>query len=192
MLAGLTVAGCAASPRAGVAGPLPESAPSDLTFEVRATRSDPAHAGAQPSPVGRFVLLADGVLRYSHQGRTGSDLLPGRAVQLSLSEVDQLWRMVREMIETGRLVEGSPEQADVTRAAAMPFVQVRAMRRTWTAAAPHAGSEAPATLAPLIEMLSSASGRDVDQAAASRAAPRRSDFGPDPYAMYRRPRDGSS
>jgi hypothetical protein len=195
---------CVGAGPGGCAAPAPDASltPDNLTIDVTVLRGAGAaeHSEAERRP-GRYVLFSDGALHYADESdrdfRPGSDWLPAPTRFLDPAAMRDVWALVERLGLTDR--DGTLPPIDLARVEASPgaltyVVEVTAWRRS-RVRIDRAGDEpdapgapdAPAATADLVRMLATlAWGTDVPDASLV-AAPRRYDFGPDPYAQYRRP-----
>jgi hypothetical protein len=183
-LAVLVLGGCASRTT------VPERAPDDFRLNLAVWREKPLvtdddRIGSEdPDAVqpGRYVLLAGGALHWSPDGDPKRGLPPRRRV-LSMTDVAELWTLLREEgladpqrgtpPESLRLIE--PFSQELTAVAV-----ITGLDRSWM----FRDSAAEPTMSRLARRMEELAWARPLQAADP--LPRRFDFGPDPYERYRR------
>jgi len=168
------------APFSTVADPL-EVAPADFYVDATilvapATRSpDDAkalHTGPAHVRPARYVLFADGTLRhgFDHAGERGANWLPPITRMLT-----------RAKTAHANLVKANPGERVV-------FIDFRGNGRRWNFLRRAPLDQPPdAALAHFIDHLVQLSWADDESAPDALIAPKRYDFGPDPYERYRLP-----
>lgn len=137
---------------------------------------------------GRFILFSDGSLHWSGRVDHPEDELPPVRRVLSRGDMAALWTLIRQlgMDETTHatplvnvhMVEPSPEEVRY-------LVVLTAFGERWAfQRSSPVGTPPDAAIASLVERLALLVWEDVRPPAP--IIPRRHDFGPDPYARYRR------
>lgn len=193
----LALTSCASQPQAGV-DPLGAS-PSDFSLDVTVLTAGAARADEETSSVGvsshlrpaRYVLLADGTLRYGNDpdGAMSPNWLPPVTRILSRRQIADVWSLCQQLGLT------DPNAGD-------PIVNFRLVRpssgermymvglsgsgdyRNFVRSAPINQEPDPA-MAKLVRLLAELAWADEMRDADARIAPKRYDFGPDPYTRYR-------
>ena len=188
------IAGCASAPT-GV------GVPNDLTVEATVVRGRdvPDHPEAHRRAA-RFVLFADGSLHYADEDdadfRRGSDWLPERTRAIGPEAMAAMWAMIE------RLGLADPENTEPPMnlnrieapAGSLTYVvSVTAGRRSRVAienvldAAPESEPVSDERSVELVRALARLAWASDLPDSHIVTAPRRYDFGPDPYARFRRP-----
>ncbi len=181
-VAALVAGGCAAScpPEVSLT-----AAPIDFSLDLTVVQAHPAGL-ADGTPIARCVVFTDGTLHAEESGglpARGGALPPPYRRTLSIAQLDSLWALCREL-EPGAPATGtgtSLEQPGV--ATCTVVVTADGGRRTCIEQA----GDGERFGEPLQALLRRAAELAWVDAGAGRAKPRRYDFGPDPYARYRRP-----
>lgn len=195
----ILVAGCAASRPADVsasvtshqADPLyvPADFSVDLTIWAGQSIAEPGLVAAEAHlRPGRFILYCDGSLHWSGRIDHPEDEMPPVRRVLRRGDMSALWTLIRQLgmdeathatpLENVHLFEPPPEQVSY-------LVVLTGYGERWA----FQRSSSPQTppdeaIASLVERLAVLAWADVPQAAPKIL--RRNDFGPDPYARYRR------
>jgi hypothetical protein len=201
--AALAGGGCATSPEARAPEDRPavaalEGAPSDFSLDLMAlppASAEPvagagpgvgAGAGAYTPPIARCVVFPDATLHARRDGglhERRRDLLPPYRCTLTLAQLDSLWAMCRELGRSG--AEPWPGREPVEGVACYSVVVTGGGERwTYVERVP-AGALPGAALMALFQHAANLAW--VDGRRDEGPPPRRYDFGPDPYAPYRRP-----
>jgi hypothetical protein len=189
------------APFSTVADPL-EVAPADFYIDATilaapATRSpDDAkalHTGPAHVRPARYVLFADGTLRhgFDHAGERGANWLPPITRMLTRAQTAHVWSRAQQLglanpqaADPGinaNLVKANPGERVV-------FIDFRGNGRRWNFLRRAPLDQPPdAALAHFIDHLVQLSWADDESAPDALIAPKRYDFGPDPYERYRLP-----
>ncbi|MHC4947984.1 MAG: hypothetical protein ACYTG1_06955 [Planctomycetota bacterium] len=183
--------GCAASPEPVAAEPPPPpppaTAPPDFALELTVT-ADPTGAAERRAHLrsGRFLLFADGSLHFAPTA-AAEGAVPPRVRTLRSSQVDALWSRVTAL----DLVVGRPlEIADVVPPSTGRVayrLDVAGDGRRWSRRRAGPLAEPDPGLADLARRLAALAWVSDTVPARAVLPPRRYDFGPDPYARFRRP-----
>ncbi len=188
----LTCAGCASRPAASALDPVgtpPEDFSIDLTILAEAHPGDnlPATIYARPS---RFVLFPDGSLHFGvDEESRGAGWLPGLTRRLNRDQMSRLWTLTRNLGLADaqraaepvnfRLIESQPGEVRYLAA-----IAAHNQRWAFIDHKPLEGDADPAMIA-LIDALAALAWADDGTLGAPQHSTRY-DFGPDPYARYRR------
>lgn len=186
MISGLV--SCAAPPRAeGPADAVPADFAVDVAILLGPEADPPPLAHRRP---GRLMLLPDGTLRYDPESDLGPNRRPGITRRLTAGEIAEVWDVA---------VAAGLTDAD----AADPMVNLQRVRpepdglvyhlefagddRRWQfhRSGPVDAAEEDA-LSGFVRHLADLAWATDEPPRAVRALPLRYDFGPDPYARYRR------
>ncbi len=185
----------------GVGSPLPP----DLAINATVIRGESAAAADRVElRDGRWLLLPDGSLRAMRQGegspspsgRPDHGVRPGEIRRLRESESEELWRLA------GRLGLADPRNANASAAPAtleagpreiVQVVEFQAQGQSWAFVSrrPAASGGDPA-LGEIIRALAERAWMADRPAELEPGAAIRYDFGPDPYAPYRRQGSGAA
>ena len=174
----------------------PAGAPPDLTVDLVILRGrDLPHRAAAHARPARFLLRADGSLHYAAADRKDRDprpgLLPPRVRTLDRGQVKDLWSLLVELGFAGSAVEAPVVNENL--------VAVAKGETTYVVSVGAAGSYQSYVLRWSGEPDLSSGGVRLARRLAELAwvgdlpeprfatMPPRFDFGPDPYARYRRP-----
>lgn len=174
----------------------PAGAPPDLTVDLVILRGQdlPDRAGAHARPA-RFLLRADGSLHFAaadrEDGEPLPDLLPPRVRTLDRGQVAELWSLLVELGFAGGAAEppvvnenlvavARDETTYVISIGAAGAYRSHVLRWSGEPAPSSGGVRLARRLAELAWVSDSPKPRFATM-------PRRFDFGPDPYARYRRP-----
>ena len=158
-------------------------------FSVDITILSAQDGSAAESRTARYVLFPDGTLHYAARPGRGPNTLPPIVRRLSRTQVEAVWSRIRQLGLT------EPAFADPVRnfRKVWPPVEGRIYLFAFTAGGQYwnftrkvdPGAELdPALLAFLRTMGSLAWAQDTDLLPV-KVKPRRFDYGPDPYAVYR-------
>jgi hypothetical protein len=190
--------GCAAPPSAS-GDPL-AAAPEDFALEVilRCDRKMPTAAQAPPAPPapqvhqrpGRFIFLPDGSLHYAASGRPDGPE-PERKRMLSRRQVAELWSLAHQLGLADPEAGQEPINLDLIQpppGGMVCLIAVTGHDRRWMFIDAAAAGEAPnpASVA-IVRHLAELAWVSDEPEGRVMIIPRRYDFGPDPYARYRRP-----
>jgi len=189
-LLGAVAAGCASAPE-GAPGAVDEIVrpPADFTLDVAilAGHRVPEHSEAHRRP-GRYILLADGSLLHDSGRSVTWDLRPGRTRHLYQQQVSDLWGIAKDLGFT------TPSHADFTgnpaliapeRDEMIYIIAFTAAGERWTFVRGFREDEVPdpASVRLIRALADLAWTPDLTE---ERFLPVRYDFGPDPYAGFRR------
>ncbi len=187
----LLAAGCASgpAPAAPDADPL-AGAPADLTIDliIQAGRDAVGREAAEDRNA-RFIVFPDGSFHAAYGDDVNEHTFPPRIRRLSQTQLTDLWGLVRELglndAERGEPVR--PLEVDPDRYRIATVLTIRADGRPWTFTRLRDAAEpADPALRVFTRRLAAyawAADYPVERIAET---PRRYDFGPDPYARYRR------
>jgi hypothetical protein len=185
---------CAARPVTSAADPI-GSPPEDLTIDLTVL-AQPAPRQALPHQVhlrpSRLVLFADGSLHYGVDERSrGANWLPGLTRRLNREQMAQVWSLARNLgfADPGRgeppvnfnLIE--PSAGQVTYLAGFT---ARDQRWAFIHTSPLEAEQDPAMVELVRALAQLAWASDLPEQPRRAGAIRQYDFGPDPYARYRR------
>jgi hypothetical protein len=191
ILLAIGLVGCATTPTAMTSDDPFAVAPADFSIDL-IVRPDPAAADPADAArrAGHYVLFPDGSLHYSETGRGTPDGLPPLVRRLNRRQVAEVWSFARQSGFADPANGGEPTNISQIAADAgqvVYLIRLTGADRRWEfirrVAPPHASDPASAELVRLLAKLAWASEEAAPIAA---AAPRRDDFGPDPYARYRK------
>lgn len=185
-----TLAGCAGS---GEKAPVDHDTgmPADFSLDLKVLAGAASVPPASEAPIGpasvwpgHYAVLCDGSLYWAPHG----DGLPPRRRALDEGQLEELWELVRRVRfdEPGREAV-NPRLVEAGRGELVHLAIVTAAGKRWTVVRRTVGGE------PMDEGMT----RLVEELAALAwvspprprrpVAPRRYDYGPDPYSRYRRP-----
>lgn len=163
--------------------------PSDFNLDVviLAGRSVPDRGAAHERP-GHFIVLPDGSLLHESGATIDWSQRPGRTRVLYQQQVTDLWRIARELgftVPSSADYSGNPKLIEPQRDETIYIMAFAADGQRWTFVRAHTvGEEPDAASVRLIRALADlAWSPDLT---ADRFLPVRYDFGPDPYAGFRR------
>jgi hypothetical protein len=203
------VCGCASPQRTATApsADVLALAPADFTIDItiltgkaieRAVRESVLRERADPVTLvvqrqqSKLVLLADGSLHYGTHPHRGADWLPPWSRRLSREQVAEVWSLLHQLgfddpaaaddMGNLTLIEESTDEI-------VHIVAITGDGRRWQFVRRTPGGAAPdgATTA-LIRRLAALAWASDGQYADTVMLPVRYDFGPDPYATYRKDR----
>lgn len=186
----LVIAGCAGAPeRAPGAVDELERPPDDFTLDVAVLhgRRVPEQTRAELRN-GHFILLADGSLLHDSGRSVDWTQRPGRVRWLYQQQVNELWRTARELgftVASNADFSGNPALIVPDREQIVAIISFAAEGERWTFVRSTPAGEPfdPATTRLIRALADLAWGVDLP---AERLLPIRFDFGPDPYAGFRR------
>lgn len=189
-LAGALATGCATEPE-GAPGAVDEISrpPADFTLDVAilAGHRVPEQTEAHLRP-GRYILLADGSLLHDSGRSVTWDRRPGRTRHLYQQQVSDLWGLAKNLGFTTPShadFTGNPALIEPQREEMIYIIAFTADGERWSFVRHFTSDESPdAASVRLIRALADlAWSPDLS---AERFLPVRYDFGPDPYAGFRR------
>jgi hypothetical protein len=195
----LLAAGCSATPsgeadagaRMDAARAVPADFSLDLTVQTGPDTGGPGTAGPDvPLRSARYVLFCDGSLHWGAGGTDPARGLPPQRRTLDQQQIAGLWSLLERLGYADphgaaepvnvRLVEVAPGEA-------VSLGIITGHGRRWAVASRDGPDGKPDPAMPrLIEHLDGLAWATASSDPAARA-PRRAEFGPDPYARYRRP-----
>ncbi|MBM4114118.1 MAG: hypothetical protein FJ253_12240 [Phycisphaerae bacterium] len=186
----LALARCAAPPANGPhALDELERPPADFTLDVAILTGSrvPVEAEAHRRP-GHFILLADGSLLHDSGPTVTWDERPGRTRALYQQQVSDLWALARRLGFTSPSNAdfiGNPSLLEPTRDETIYVIAFNAAGERWTFVRGFRGAQEPdpASLTLIRALCDLAWSQDLPR---ERFLPVRYDFGPDPYAGFRR------
>lgn len=186
------LSGCAAAPQRDAGDPL-AGAPLDFTLTLGVLRGGGVDEASEPkqATASRWVLFPDGSLCYEQArgARAAMDTLPPLARVLNRAQVAEVWSRVRQLGLAGHDASDAAVNLKLVRAGdgeVVHVVDVRANGRRRTIVQRTAPQAAPPALAALADHLGELSWADQLGGQPRQLPPKRYDFGPDPYARYRR------
>ncbi|MCA9296175.1 MAG: hypothetical protein KC983_06645 [Phycisphaerales bacterium] len=164
---------------------VPEDFSLDVLVEtgVNRTDDDVAHRRA-----GRFIVFPDGSLHYGSDLPAGSDQRPAEQRVLSRGDMARLWSMVREAGLGERASAEAPVNDRLLSVGAdeiLTIVTITANGDRWSALRRTTGPDGDPVTRPLLRRLAQLAWATDVPPPDRTIAPRRYDFGPDPYARYR-------
>ncbi len=185
------LAGCAAPPPAGV-DPL-GAAPADFSLSLTVLSDQPVADQAVHLRQGRYVLFPDGSLHHEMDPDRahGADWLPPMTRILSRGEVARVWSLAQQIgfadPDAGlppvnfRLVDPPADEV-------VYLAGFRAWDRRWHFVRRAAHDDPPdAAMVQLVRHMADLAWAGDVPPAEVQVAPKRYDFGDDPYAPYRKP-----
>lgn len=189
-LVGFSMPGCAGAPeRAPGAIDELERPPADFTLDVVILTGSrvPDRLEAQFRP-GHFILLADGSLLHDSGRSVTWDQRPGRTRALYQQQVSDLWRLAKQLGFTNPAsadFTGNPQLVEPERNDTVYLISFAAEGERWTFVRPfeHESDADPASVTLIRALADLAWSPDLPT---DRFAPVRYDFGPDPWAGFRR------
>lgn len=177
------------------AGPPEDFALDVAVFALQPPGTDAGMAPAAHARTSRYVLLPGGAL-HTADSVSGEvvpqDILPAFTRTLSAAEVESLWNLVdrrglADHRDQGAIVRSAGPIAGAADAPVC-IVRIAARGRRYAIAQPFLeDAELSAELRDLVRSLAAMSWRSDAPVVDRPFAPRRYDFGPDPYARYRDP-----
>jgi hypothetical protein len=164
---------------------VPEDFSLDVVIEPGVNRVDEdlAHRRA-----GRFIVFPDGALHYGSDVPEGSDQRPVEQRVLSRGDMARLWSTVREAGLGDRAVAEAPVNDRFVTVGAddiLTIVTITANGDRWSAIRRTTGQDDDPVTKPLLRRLAQLAWATDVRPPDRTIAPRRYDFGPDPYARYR-------
>lgn len=180
--------GCSQAMKSG-GGPEPEAdvfgvVPADFTLDVIVFEPEAEGADGIAAVSSRYVLFPDGALHYGTALPDRTDRLPPFRRVLTRSDVGRLWGLIVSsgLTEAGISNGAATARLHPTGGEATTMMTVAASGERFTIASDEVAVAAPLdTVVRRLGQLAWAS--DLDETRV--IAPRRYDFGPDPYAVYR-------
>jgi len=193
----LALTGCAAAvdrPAVSTSGDPLAAVPEDFTADLRVlTPAQQVGSKDQPiAPPGRFVLLPDGALHAELNGAHRARRLPPFIRRLNARQRAEAWALLSE------LGYADPQRADaminpvrIERPGSGAFyvLNLRGGQRQWMFTRRIGDGNGPDSapgMQRLVDWLIERAWLDGEADGARMIAPRRYDFGPDPYARHRR------
>lgn len=166
-----------------------ERPPADFTLDVAILRGPrtPEFTEAHLRP-GHFILLPDGSLHHDSGRFVGWGQRPGRTRTLYQQQVSDLWRIAKSLGFTSPQsanFEGNPALLEPGRGQMLYIIAFGAAGERWTFVRrfPAEESPDPASVTLIRALCDLAWTADLSK---ERFLPVRHDFGPDPYAGFRR------
>jgi hypothetical protein len=195
----LVAAGCSATPSgegdAGAGRDPMRALPADFTLDVTVrVGPDTGRQGAAGREVSlrpvHYVLFCDGSLHWEAGGADPARGLPPHRRVLDRRQVAGLWSLLERLGYTDPESADAPVNAKLVEAAPGEIVTLSIITghgRRWAVVSRDGPDRRPAPAMPrLIEHLDALAWATAPTESATEA-PRRAEFGPDPYARYRRP-----
>ena len=187
----VTLAGCRAGPPGLSADPLgavPADFSVDLTILAGPQVEQPSEAHARQ---GRFVLLCDGSLHWASDQTRRSDWLPPRRRILSRRQLAELWSLAQHLGLADSANADTPLNVNLVEPEPRQTVYVAIFTGggdRWCHVRRRDDDEQPdAAMVRFVRRLAELAWAGDLPEDRARVIPRRYDFGPDPYARYRRP-----
>jgi len=191
VLVTVALAGCTTTTDAPSAGDPLAVVPEDLILDLRVLTPKPGLASSQQPIVrpGRFVLLPDGSLYAELNGLHKARDLPPFVRRLEARQRAEAWALINELgyadaPQADPIV--NPILIDRPETGALYVLNLRGNQQQWMFRRRVAdGEDRAAGMQRLTDWLTEIAWLDVESDGTRMVAPRRYDFGPDPYAQYR-------
>ena len=185
LILALSAWGCAAPPT-----PDPMATPTDLCADVTVLAGTGAEARREPwMRQGKMILFADGTVLADLGPSVNTRTRPGLARTLYQKQVRQMWDLARTLgFASPELADfdGNPELVEAGEGELVYLMTFSADQRRWTFVRRCPAKDGPdqATATWVKAMAEAAFLRELP---ADQGTPIRYDFGPDPYAWFRKP-----